>query len=97
MCVVLLYYCVIKDYRRIYGCDYGSYDDGWQVCYFIMLHVSVNVLFVIRRDTRKDLSFHARLCSSEFRASTLVRVRKVKISSCDRAKCRVEPLLELSL
>ena len=55
MCCVVDY-CVVKDLRRVYGCDYGSLDDRWQVCCLVMLYVSVNVLFVIRRDTRRGLS-----------------------------------------
>ena len=51
--VVLCYYCIVKELRRIYGCDYGSFDDGWQVCLLLMLYVSVNMLFVVRRGTRK--------------------------------------------
>ena len=57
MCCVVDY-SVVKDLRRIYGCDYGSFDDGWQACCLIILYVSVNVLFINRRATRKGLNFH---------------------------------------
>ena len=60
MCCVVDY-CVVKDLRRVYGCDYGSFDDGWQVCCLIMLYVSVNVLFIIRRDMRWGLNLHVKV------------------------------------
>ena len=50
-CCVLCYYvnCVVYEFKRIYGCEKGSYDDGWQVCLLcLMLVICVNVLFFIR-------------------------------------------------
>ena len=31
-CVVLFPTVFVQDVKKIYGCDKGGYDDGWQVC-----------------------------------------------------------------
>ena len=33
---------------RLYGCDKGSYDDGWQVCYYFLDYILVNICIVTR-------------------------------------------------
>ena len=42
-CVSVSVFCVVQDYKQIYGCSKGSYDDGWQVCVVVLLMYCVNV------------------------------------------------------
>ena len=38
---------------KLYGRDKGSYDDGWQVCYYCKVFF-VNICIVIRWVTSRD-------------------------------------------
>ena len=32
--------------KRLYGCEKGGYDDGWQVCYYCIIFVLIYVLLL---------------------------------------------------
>ena len=47
---------------KLYGCDKGSYDDGWQVCYYCKVFLLIYVLLLGGLPAGIEIPLYWELC-----------------------------------